>query len=82
MTAIGAWMPLICFNVNLDTSDYTKTAVYTVFEAVNTEVKHYGVRVIRNEVVGFVPMRTRVDCTEYYLRIEGFPAGQLLEDYF
>lgn len=121
VTAIGARMPLVAFNINLDTSnleiakkiadrvrnirggfhyckamgvmleerniaqvsmnltDYTKTAVYTVFETVKMEARRYGVNVVGSEVIGLVPMKALVDCAEYYLGIENFDMGQVLE---
>ena len=123
-TAIGARMPMICFNINLDTpnteiarkigrqvrhisggfryvramgikldernmaqvtmnlTDYTQTAVYRVFETVKMEARRYGVNVVGSEVVGFIPMQALIDCAEYYLQIEDFSPGQLLETHF
>lgn len=122
VTAIGARMPLIAYNINLDTSnleiakkiadrirhvkggfryckamgvmleernivqvsmnltDYTKTAVYTVFETVKMEARRYGVNVLGSEVIGLIPMQAMVDCCEYYLGLEGFDASQVLEN--
>ena len=121
VTAIGARMPLIAYNINLDTSDleiakkiadkiryirggfryckamgvmledrniaqvsmnltdYTKTALYTVFETVRMEARRYGVNVIGSEVVGLIPMQALVDCCEYYLGLENFDPAQVLE---
>jgi glutamate formiminotransferase len=121
VTAIGARMPLVAFNINLGTSDlsiadkiakqvrhmgggfrfvkamgvdlaerkivqvsmnltdYTKSAVYRVFETVKMEAQKYGVNVIGSEVIGLVPMQALVDCAEYYLRIENFSIDQVLE---
>lgn len=122
-TAIGARMPLICFNVNLDTpditvarqiarrvrhsdgglryvkamgirldermqtqvtmnlTDYTKTAIYTVFEMIRMEAERFGARIMGSEIVGIVPMQALIDCAEYYLRIENFSLGQVMESY-
>lgn len=121
VTAIGARMPLIAYNINLDTpsveiaqkiadkirhikggfryckamgvmledrniaqvsmnlTDFTKTAVYTVFETVRMEAKRYGVNVLGSEVVGLIPLQAIADCAEYYLGFEGFEASQVLE---
>ncbi|MEG1800983.1 MAG: glutamate formiminotransferase, partial [Oscillospiraceae bacterium] len=118
---IGARMPLVAFNINLDTSDieiankiaktvrhisggfryvkamgvmledrniaqvsmnltdFTKTAVYRVFETVKMEAARYGVNVVGSEVIGLVPMQALLDCAEYYLRIENFSTDQVLE---
>ena len=121
VTAIGARMPLVAYNINLDTSnleiakkiadrvrhirggfaycktmgvmledrniaqvsmnltDYTHTAIYTVFETVKMEAKRWGVNVVGSEVIGLVPMQALVDCAEYYLGIEDFSINQVLE---
>lgn len=121
VTAIGARMPLVAFNINLGTSDlsvadkiakqvrhlgggfrfvkamgveleerkivqvsmnltdYTKSAVYRVFETVKMEAQRYGVNVVGSEVIGLVPMQALIDCAEYYLRIENFSINQVLE---
>lgn len=122
VTAIGARMPLIAYNINLDTSnveiaqkiankiryvkggfrfckamgvmiedrniaqvsmnltDYTRTALYTVFETVKMEARRYGVNVVGSEVVGLIPMQALVDCCEYYLGLEDFKPAQVLEN--
>jgi len=121
VTAIGARMPLVAYNINLDTpnleiadkiakqvrhinggfryvkamgvmledrnvaqvsmnlTDYTKSAVYRVFETVKMEAKRYGVNVIGSEIVGLVPMQALIDSAEYYLQIENFSMDQVLE---
>lgn len=121
VTAVGARMPLVAFNINLDTpnleiataiakkvryinggfrfvkamgvaleernivqvsmnlTDFTRTAVYRVFETVKMEARRYGVNVVGSEVIGLVPMQALVDCAEYYLQIENFSADQILE---
>lgn len=121
VTAIGARMPLVAFNINLDTpnleiakkiadrvrnirggfhfckamgvmleernivqvsmnlTNYTKTAIYTVFETVKMEARRYGVNVVGSEVIGLVPLQALVDCAEYYLGIENFDISQVLE---
>ena len=65
--------------VSMNLTDYTKSAVYRVFETVKMEAMRYGVNVIGSEVVGLVPMQALVDCAEYYLRIENFSMDQVLE---
>ncbi len=121
VTAIGARMPLIAFNINLDTpnveiatqiahkvrylnggfrfvkamgvmleerniaqvsmnlTDYTKSAIYRVFETVKMEARRYGVNVVGSEVIGLTPMAALIDCAEYYLQIENFNMDQVLE---
>ena len=121
VTAMGARMPLVAYNVNLDTrdieianqiarsvrhisgglryckgigielkdrgivqvslnmTDYTRTALYRVFELIKIEAQRWGVNVIGSEVIGLVPMQAMIDCAEYYLGIENFSMEQVLE---
>ena len=121
VTAVGARMPLVAYNVNLGTdqlevadaiakrvrhisgglryckgmgvelkdrgivqvsmnlTDFTKTAVYQVFELIRIEAKRYGVNIVGSEVVGLVPMAALVDTAVYYLGIENFSMDQVLE---
>ncbi|SRR6056297_1093681 len=121
VTAIGARMPLVAYNINIDTdnidiankiaknirhinggfryckaigievedknivqvsmnlTDYTKTAVYRVFETVKMECKRYGVNVIGSEIIGLVPMQALIDTAEYYLGLDDFNIEQVLE---
>ncbi|MFA9423787.1 MAG: glutamate formimidoyltransferase [Sedimentibacter sp.] len=121
VTAIGARMPLVAFNVNLSTNnleiaskiakqvrhinggfryvkalgieledrgivqvsmnltDYSKTAIYLVFETIKMEAARYGVCVLGSEIVGLVPMQAIVDTADYYLRLENFSVNQVLE---
>lgn len=119
--AVGARMPLVAYNINLNTSnldiatdiahkirhinggfrfvkamgvdladrgivqvsinmtDFTKTALYRVFETVRFEARRWGVTIAGSEIVGLVPMAALVDTAEYYLGLENFSMAQVLE---
>lgn len=119
--AIGARMPLVAFNINLNTprldiataiakrirhinggyrfvkamgvdltdrgivqvsinmTDFTRTALYRVFETVRFEARRWGVTVAGSEIIGLVPMQALVDTAEYYLGLEDFSIDQVLE---
>jgi glutamate formiminotransferase len=121
VTAMGARMPLVAYNVNLDTdnldiadkiakqvrhlsgglryckaigielkdrglvqvsmnmTDYTKTALYRVFELIKIEARRYGVNVVGSEIIGLVPMEALIDTAAYYLGLEEFSLEQVLE---
>jgi glutamate formiminotransferase len=121
VTAVGARMPLVAYNVNLGTAnleiandiarkirhlsgglryckalgiglkdrgivqvsinmtDYTKTALYRVFELIRIEARRWGVPVVGSEIVGLVPMGALIDTAAYYLQLENFKAEQVLE---
>jgi glutamate formiminotransferase len=121
VTAIGSRMPLVAYNVNLDTrnfeiadriarqvrhisgglryckgigielkdrgivqvsmnmTDYTKTALYRVFELIRIEARRYGVNVVGSEIIGLVPMEALIDTAAYYLGLQDFSMEQVLE---
>jgi glutamate formiminotransferase len=121
VTAVGARMPLVAYNVNLGTAnlkiasdiarkirhlsgglryckalgielkdrgivqvsinmtDYTKTALYRVFELIRIEARRWGVPVVGSEIVGLVPMGALIDTAAYYLQLENFKTEQVLE---
>jgi glutamate formiminotransferase len=121
VTAIGARMPLVAFNVNLNTNqleianqiaknvrhisgglryckgigielkdrgivqvsmnmtDYTKTALYRVFELIKIEARRYGLNVVGSEIVGLIPMEALIETATYYLGVEEFSMEQVLE---
>ena len=119
--AVGARMPLVAYNINLNTNrldiataiskkirhinggfrfvkamgvdladrgivqvsinmtDFTRTSLYRVFETVKFEAMRWGVTIAGSEIVGLVPMAAIVDTAEYYLGLENFSIGQVLE---
>ena len=121
VTAVGARMPLVAYNVNLGTdkleiadaiakkvrhisgglryckalgielkdrgivqvsinmTDYTRTALYRVFELIRIEARRYGVNVTGSEIIGLVPMAALIESAAYYLGLEDFSMDQVLE---
>lgn len=119
--AVGARMPLVAYNINLNTNDveiatriakkirhlngglrfvkamgvelkerniaqvsinmtdYSRTALYQVFELTRVEARRYGVSIIGSEIIGLVPMEALVDTASYYLGLEDFSMQQVLE---
>lgn len=65
--------------VSMNLVNYEKTAIYQAFEMVKMEAQRYGIAVIGSEVIGLVPMKSLIDCAEYYLQIEDFSMDQILE---
>jgi glutamate formiminotransferase / 5-formyltetrahydrofolate cyclo-ligase len=66
--------------VSINMTDYTKTALYRVFEMVRFEAQRYGVEIAGSEIVGLAPMEALIDAAVYYMRIEHFNMGQVLEN--
>lgn len=65
--------------VTMNLTDYTKTSMYRAFEAVKMEARRYGVNVTGSEVVGLCPMEALIDVASYYLGLENFDLGKVLE---
>jgi glutamate formiminotransferase len=60
-------------------TDYTKTALYRVFETVKFEARRYGIPVVGSEIIGLTPMDALVDAAVYYMQIEDFDRKQVIE---
>jgi glutamate formiminotransferase len=65
--------------VSINMTDFKKTPLHRVFETVRAEAERYGVPVIGSEIVGLVPSEALLDAADYFLRLEGFDASQVLE---
>jgi glutamate formiminotransferase len=65
--------------VSINMTDYTKTALYRVFELIRIEARRWGVAVVGSEIVGLVPMGALIDTAAYYLQLENFKTEQVLE---
>jgi glutamate formiminotransferase len=65
--------------VSINMTDYTKTALYRVFELIRIEARRWGVPVVGSEIVGLVPMGALIDTAAYYLQLEHFKTEQVLE---
>jgi glutamate formiminotransferase / formiminotetrahydrofolate cyclodeaminase len=66
--------------VSMNLTNYEATPVFRAFEMVAREAQRYGVAVVSSEIVGLVPQKALDACADYYLRLEGFSAGQVLEN--
>jgi glutamate formiminotransferase len=60
-------------------TDYTKTALYRVFETVRFEARRYGVEIVGSEIIGLSPMAALIDAAVYYMQIENFKMEQVIE---
>jgi glutamate formiminotransferase len=52
----------------------------SVFETVKREAARYGVAILESEIVGLVPSAALTSAAEFYLQLEGFKSGQVLEN--
>ncbi|MCA1557586.1 MAG: cyclodeaminase/cyclohydrolase family protein, partial [Acidobacteria bacterium] len=66
--------------VSMNLVDYEKTALHHAFEAVSREAARYGVQVMGSEIVGLIPQAALDRAAEYYLQVENFAPGVILEN--
>jgi len=65
--------------VSINLTNYEKTPMLRVFEAVKHEAERYGVNVLESEIVGLVPSAALMDTAQSALQLTGFKRSQLLE---
>jgi glutamate formiminotransferase/formiminotetrahydrofolate cyclodeaminase len=66
--------------VSMNLVDYEKTRLHQAFEAVRREAQRYGVSVVGSEIVGLVPQAALDRSAEYFLQVENFAPGLVLEN--
>jgi glutamate formiminotransferase len=65
--------------VSMNLTNYEKTPIHRVFEAVKREAERYGVNVLESEIVGLVPAAALVDAAGSALQLTDFNRHQVLE---
>ena len=65
--------------VSMNLTNSEKTPIYRVFDLVKREAARHGVQILESEIVGLVPAAVLTQTAEYFLQLEGFTAGQILE---
>jgi glutamate formiminotransferase / 5-formyltetrahydrofolate cyclo-ligase len=66
--------------VSINLTNYQKTPMFRVFEAVKREAARYGVDVLESEIVGLVPAAALVETAEHFLQLASFTPNQVLEN--
>jgi glutamate formiminotransferase len=66
--------------VSMNLTNYEKTPIFRVFEAVKREAERYGVTILESEIVGLIPSAALNATAEYYLQIAAFSPDQILEN--
>jgi glutamate formiminotransferase len=66
--------------VSMNLTNYEKTPVFRVFELVRREAARYGVTVLESEIVGLIPQAALTASAAWYLQLDGFSDGQILEN--
>jgi glutamate formiminotransferase / 5-formyltetrahydrofolate cyclo-ligase len=65
--------------VSMNLTNYEKTPILRVFEAVKREAEHHGVNVLESEIVGLVPANALIDVATSALQLADFKRSQVLE---
>jgi glutamate formiminotransferase len=66
--------------VSMNLTNYAKTPMALVFDAVRREAARYGVDILESEIVGLVPAAAVAAADASYLQIKDFSASQILEN--
>ena len=66
--------------LNITVGNFQAPPLYRILEAVKTELRRFGTRVSRVEMVGLVPQRALIASAEHYLQIFGFSADDVVEN--
>jgi len=65
--------------VSMNLTNYEKTPIHRVFEAVKREAERHGVTVLESEIVGLVPAAALIDSAGSALQLTDFNRSQVLE---
>ena len=65
--------------VTINVCNYKQVSLARVFETVKNEASRYGVGISSSEIVGLLPMEALLDAAAFYLRLQDFHPGQVLE---
>jgi glutamate formiminotransferase len=66
--------------VSMNLTDFTRTPIHVVFDLVQREAEHHGVRVLESEIVGLVPAAALTPSAPDHLKLSGFSPDQILEN--
>ncbi len=66
--------------VSMNLTDFTKTPIYRVVEMIRREAARYGVSIESSELVGLIPQQALVDAAVWYLQLDNFEPGMVIEN--
>ncbi|HXQ91361.1 MAG TPA: glutamate formimidoyltransferase [Nitrososphaerales archaeon] len=66
--------------VSMNLTDYTRTSMHTVFDAISQYAKEYGVKILESEIVGLVPQEAITLASVHYLSLSNFNSNQIIEN--
>jgi glutamate formiminotransferase/formiminotetrahydrofolate cyclodeaminase len=66
--------------VSINLTNFHMSPVARVVEFVRREAERYGIGIHHGELVGLVPQEALIDAAQWYLQLDGFQPGQILEN--
>jgi glutamate formiminotransferase/formiminotetrahydrofolate cyclodeaminase len=66
--------------VSMNLTNYRQSPIGRVVEMIRREAQRYGVAIHHCELVGLIPQEALFDAATWYLQLDGFNAGQVLEN--
>jgi glutamate formiminotransferase/formiminotetrahydrofolate cyclodeaminase len=65
--------------VSMNLTNFHKTPIARVVETIRREAERYGVGIHHSELIGLIPQDALTDAAIWYLQLDGFEKGQVLE---
>jgi glutamate formiminotransferase/formiminotetrahydrofolate cyclodeaminase len=66
--------------VSMNLTDFTRTPIHRVQEAIRREAERYGARIAFAELVGMIPQQALIDAARWYLQLDRMSDDQILEN--
>jgi len=65
--------------VSMNLTNFHKTAIHTVVEAIRREAARYGTAIHHTELIGMIPQEALIASARWYLQLDSFTNEQVLE---
>jgi glutamate formiminotransferase len=66
--------------VSINLTDFEETPLHRVFEMTKREAERHGCQITGSEIIGLVPQKALDQAAEYYLQLENYSPGRILEN--
>lgn len=66
--------------ISMNLTDYHRTPIYRVVEAIRREAARYGVSIHHGELIGLIPGEALMEAAAWYLQLDDYQPGQVLEN--
>jgi glutamate formiminotransferase len=66
--------------VSMNLTDFRKTPIHEVVEMIRREAARYGVGIESSELIGMIPQQALLDAAVWYLQLDNFEPGMVLEN--